>query len=354
MELDRLPRLREIKVSRSNTGRGEIAPFWTHTKEEILIEEKDDLLHLPTSNDPTWIETNFFSFTIPEHRIHGLLFAGFRTNLKLVGSLVAVWQGSKKQPLEADHYDLRSYIPFPDGDLNDYRLANGLSVKILDPMMRYQVDYTDAKRGTEIHLVFEAIMPPVSYPGGAHFDQAGKVDGTLVLAGKEYRIDCFAPRDHSWGPRPETPAIAPPVSWLHGIFDRDFAFHLMATDDFSSKPFWAGAYPVPEGKNIVGGYIFKNGVVTQVTTARKRTLRTAGTLIPSGYVLELIDDRNSSYVFRGEVTALLPIFVSGNTMVMEAQTRWSYGDRIGWGESQDVFFNDFVNRFSSCAAENGA
>lgn len=334
-------------MDQTTIAKQEIAPFWTHTNESIPITGKDDLLHTPTSSDPTWIETNFFSFTIPEHRIHGLMFAGFRTNLKIVGSLVAIWQGMKEQPLAAEHYDLRGYVPFPDSDLDNYQLANGLSVKILEPMQRFQLDYADARRGTELHLVFDAIMPPVSYPGGAHFDQAGKVDGTLILKGKEYKVDCFSPRDHSWGPRPETPAIAPPVSWLHGIFGRDFAFHVMATDDESSAPFWASTYPVPAGKNLVGGYIFKDDVVTQVVTARKQTVRVPGKLTPTGYILELIDDKGESYTFRGEVTALLPIFVSGNTMVMEAQTSWRYGDRTGWGESQDVFFNDFVNRYGS-------
>lgn len=322
-----------------------VTPFWTHTKQSITIEAKDDLLHVPTG-DPTWIETNFFSFTIPEHQIHGLVFAGFRTNLKLVSSLVAVWQGDKAQPLEAEHYDLRSYVPFPLGDLDDYQLANGLSVKIIAPMQGFQIDYVDATRGTEIHFQFLGIMPPVSYPGGAHFDQAGKVDGRLVLGGKEYVIDCFAPRDHSWGPRPETAAVMPPVTWLHGIFGRDFAFHLMAIDDTSSKPFWADTYRVPEGKNVVGGYVFKDNVVTQVVAARKRTERHKDSLRPRGYVLELTDENGATFAVRGEATALLPIFVSGNTMVMEAQTRWIYGDRIGWGESQDVFFNDFVSRFT--------
>lgn len=54
--------------------------------------------------------------------------------------------------------DHRVHLPMPEGNLDDYSLANGFSVKILEPLKRYRVDYNSGT-GTEVHLVFDALMP---------------------------------------------------------------------------------------------------------------------------------------------------------------------------------------------------
>ena len=136
------------------------------------------------------------------------------------------------------------------------------------------------------------------------------------------------------------------MSWLHGIFGRDFAFHIMAIDDAESKPAWAGTYPAPPaGKNILGGYIFKDGVVHGIASARKKTLREADGFTPCGYALDILDTAGNSHAIRGELTALLPSHTSGNWMIMEAQTRWECSGRTGWGESEDLLSSDFIRRF---------
>lgn len=321
--------------------------MWSYGGEETKITAQDDLLHPAPANEPSWIETNYFCFHIPEHRINGLVHLTFRPNLKIVASWVTVWQGNKKTILSAEHQDWRCFVPYPAGDLDDFELESGVRIKCLEPMQRYQVDYANAKGDTRFNMVFDAIMPPAPYPGGAaHFDQAGKVDGMLLLAGKEYKIDCFAARDHSWGPRSEAPLAAPPMSWLHGIFGRDFAFHLMAIDDAESQPEWAGTYPAPPtGKNILGGYLFKDGVVHRIVTARKKTEREADGITHRSHKLELVDDAGTTYTINGEVTANLPSHFAGNWLIMEAQMRWECAGRTGWGEAEDVLSSDFVRRF---------
>ena len=38
-------------------------------------------------------------------------------------------------------------------------------------------------------------------PGGRHYDQGGRISGTIRIGESETQIDCLAYRDHSWGPR---------------------------------------------------------------------------------------------------------------------------------------------------------
>jgi hypothetical protein len=38
-------------------------------------------------------------------------------------------------------------------------------------------------------------------PGGRHYDQGGRIAGTIRIGDSETQIDCLAYRDHSWGPR---------------------------------------------------------------------------------------------------------------------------------------------------------
>ena len=52
-------------------------------------------------------------------------------------------------------------------------------------------------------VAFEAISPPHYAVGGAqgHFEQTGRVRGTIRLGDEHWDVDGFGVRDKSWGPR---------------------------------------------------------------------------------------------------------------------------------------------------------
>jgi hypothetical protein len=309
-----------------------------------MITEKDDLLHKPTSNEYSWTETNYFGFHLPDKRMNGEVYVWLHPNLKVASSGVYVWQGIKKNQLAAEYFDYRHFLPFPKGDLDDYELVNGLKIKTLEPLKKYRVDYVDEARKTEVHFIWEAIMPPEPYASGMHFDQAGKVDGTLILKGEEHKIDSFHTRDHSWGPRQEFPRVGiPPFAWVTGIFDRDFAFHITGFDEPVPK---ALQYPGKDaGGRLEAGYVFRNGTTRKLLSAVKKTERGEDGLQPSKVYIELTDEQNNSYSIRGEVTALLPWHTWPNMLVFMCQTRWECEGKIGWGHVQDISQNDYVNQF---------
>lgn len=84
--------------------------------------------------------------------------------------------------------------------------------------MDYRLAYEDPDAGLAVDLEFRATMPAVGHkrsepPFGAsaHFDQAGRVTGTVEFDGEASDVDCFALRDRSWGLRSER--IAPDFSY---------------------------------------------------------------------------------------------------------------------------------------------
>lgn len=304
-----------------------------------------DLMHTPTSDDYTWSENTYFGFHIPEQRINGEIYVWLHTNLRVASSGVFIWRGMKKATLAAEYFDFRQFLPFPHTDLDDYELVNGLHVRVLETERKYQVGYVDESRRTEVHLLYEAIAPPMPYEGRSHFDQPMKTTGAVVLQGKEFRVDGFFTRDRSWGARSEVTQPGPPFTYVTGIFDERLAFHLTASDSAEASPEWSGVYTLPRGTNLVSGYVLDGGQVRRLRKAHKKTYRGPDGLRPRRIDLELADQEGNRYDIRGDVTAIMPWHPWPNLLCYMCQVRWDHAGRIGWGDIHEIMSNDFVHRF---------
>lgn len=168
----------------------------------------DDGFHQPSEH---WWETEtaWFSFHVAERRLGGWLYSQVLPVQGVCNGGAWVWDASSTGALyEVNHQGLA--LP-PGLDLRDVSLPNGNRIRVVEPLMRYEVQYADPGR-FEADLVFEGIMAPHSHPlgvapfwRGRHLDQPGRVSGRVRLHGEELRVDCFSGRDRSWGPRPRGP-----------------------------------------------------------------------------------------------------------------------------------------------------
>jgi hypothetical protein len=309
----------------------------------------DELLH-PVAGDAPYAltETSYFGFNLPERRINGEIYVWFHPRLRVASAGVFCWQGMKPTALAAEYYDYRLYLPYPERQIDDYSLANGLRFRVEEPLARVELAYDDPERHTHLRLVSRAVMPPAVIPGGGHFVQAVRTEGELVLDGQAHPIDGWFTRDRSWGaPREERPYPVPPLGWLVGVFGDDFAFHVRAFDDPALGPEWAGHYAFPQaGQNLRFGYVWREGRLVALARAAKRTVRAADGLAPVAFELELEDVEGVRHPIRGEVTARLPWNTWSNVLVYMCQTRWRSGEREGYGDAQDMLFPDYVRRFS--------
>ena len=125
--------------------------------------------------------------------------------------------------------------------------------------------------------------------------------GSLTLYGERIAIDGYFMRDRSWGAeRHETPRDLPPITWMTGIVDASWSFHLVAFDDPALAPEWLGRYSSPKvGENLMWGYLHDSRGTSSIRAARKRTLREADGVTPKGFELEIEDQHGQVLPLQG-------------------------------------------------------
>jgi hypothetical protein len=312
----------------------------------------DDLLHREMNSavdDPALTETQFLGFSVPEAGIHCLNYLWVHPNLELLTGGVWAWQGVKRHQLAAELFDMRQFMedePIRKGDLADFELPMGYRVKVLQPLEKIRIAYDDPSRGNAFDVTLTAIMPPAMVASGKHFDQAMRTEGEITLRGRSHRVDGYTVRDRSWGEvRPENPRAVPPLHWLTGVFDDDFAFHMMGVEDPSSDPIWKEAFP--DGGSLTAinrGWIWRNGELTGLASARLTTRWNVDTGYPVGHTLQLIDTNGFELSLTGTITASCSWSTWSNVNMLISLSRWEHDGRIAWGDSQVATWTDFVYR----------
>ena len=310
--------------------------------------ESDELLHPQYTGvvtDDSLSETQYFGISIPDQRIHGLGYLWHRPNLKIITGGIWVFQGIKDRTLDAEMFDMRAFMRDTAlaNDLHEYRLDNGYGVRIIEPLKRHQMTYEDAARGNRVDLEFSAVTPPVMFGDGKHFEQGMRVRGEIALRGKTYRMDGTTIRDRSFGkPRPERSMTKPPLSWMVSVFNDEFAFNCNMFDHVGSNAQATGAFAVPQDGALNGGWVWRNGRVTRIVSARKRVEREAGSLLPKRIELELIDEQGNTLRMDGRLVASCPWTTWPNLIFANSLMRWECDGHVGYGDCQEALWTDYL------------
>ncbi|MET0661119.1 MAG: hypothetical protein ABW110_23520 [Steroidobacteraceae bacterium] len=309
----------------------------------------DDLLH-PQANrtveGDSLTETQYFGFNVPHAALHGYMYCWHHPNLKVVSGGVWSWRGIKRESLACELFDQRLFMSdaLLANDLHSYRLDNGYSVEILEPLQRHRVRYSDPARGNSIELEYEALMPPVMFANGKHFEQAMKVKGAVTLRGKRFDVDSYNIRDRSWAKlRPEDPYAIPPVAWHTGAFNDRFIFNCTASDHPDVDPDWKSLFPdFPSDRVLNAGWIYRDGELSAVVDCRKRTVRDRSNLYPHSIHMILTDERGRQLNINGQVVAACMMSNWWNIRGVVCLTRWQCEGHTGYGDTQEPQWNDYV------------
>jgi hypothetical protein len=292
-----------------------------------------------------WTETNYFGFDVPGVPLHVGLYALFRPNLGVVNSAVFVNSRKVDASWEIDFWDSRAYLPMPEsGSLLDYSLANGLSVRCLEPNRLWDLRY-DNGESFEVDVRFEALMEPfdihdpamdprakntrgdlsagAAYAG--HFDMTGAVTGHIVLNGVRHEVDALCTMDHSWGVREERQLGV--MTWLQAHFSREFAVHAMFDFDPSIGP------DQPFEAHLTHGYILDHGKGVGLKDGTARITRTG--MYADTLRLELVDAQEREWTIDGEAQTRAPIQYWPGSMAFMVMPRWRLADQVGYGTSTD-------------------
>ncbi|MEQ1888804.1 MAG: hypothetical protein ABL951_06445 [Alphaproteobacteria bacterium] len=291
---------------------------------------RDDHFHFDEIGDEWWAtETSWFSFHHPERRLGGWFYTLIRPNIGTVTGGAWIWDHRAHLPWEVPYTANYSALQLPKGiDLADCKLPNGVSIRVLEPCMKYALGYDDGER-LQASLVFAGIMPPEpltaigsTFGSAHHFDQFGHVTGEIILHGEKIAIDCIGMRDRSWGRRPEDrPANA---AYVTGAASPDHAF-LAITKNGG-----------PVSDPVTYGFLRRDGRTVSLAGGERVVERDAA----NGWVTRI---RLTARDTQGrELSAVgVPVsktilnrhtFIDVNSLI-----RWEIDGAIAWGEDQDMW-----------------
>ena len=90
----------------------------------------DDEFHPPTSDDPEWTETCWFTFAVPERNLSGQLYPYFKTNQGVAAGGAFFWDGRNERPETCVYAKQFWHLPLIDQKLTDLTLANGIRYEL--------------------------------------------------------------------------------------------------------------------------------------------------------------------------------------------------------------------------------
>lgn len=290
-----------------------------------MITPADDSFHEPTSGDRWFTETAWYSFWVPERRLSGTLYAWFRPNLRIAASCVALWDDRGESPWEVLHHDYQWHLPWPDGDLADLELRNGLRHRTLEPLTRYRVAYDD-RDGVSLDLRFDALMAPheipTGTPGQSHLDQPVRAIGTLDLRGEAIEVDCLSMRDRTWGRRPDRVKGRFRSGYTSASVSADHGFHAITRHEGGMDA-------------VVAGYLVRDGRCADLVAGERRVDRDRGR--PVRVAVEATDADGRELHAQGSCVNRFAWFNRPTNIAWMSLARWSIDGQEAWGEDQDIW-----------------
>lgn len=290
---------------------------------EPTVSAEDDGFHGPTSDDPTWIETVWFPFWLPElgASIHTRVW--FRANEGLQGGAVTAWKGENRY-LAHDSWTEELASP---PDLRDLEMAGRFRLEVVEPLHTYRVTHTSDH--LDVEVTFRALMEPnpvapEESPGmfAGHLEQPGRVQGRVRLADRSFDVDCGSVRDRSWGPRTMRPGLR--LGNAHGT-----------TVDGSA--FFAYVNPDADGRErITSGYWQSDGRAARLVGGERRTELDGD--FPTAVEIDAHDALGRRLQVRGECRNRQAVDAGHDLYAVLNLVRWDLPDgTFAWGENHDIW-----------------
>jgi hypothetical protein len=339
--------------------------------EDTPFVPEDDTYHEPTTDDPQWVETTWWSLNVPERRIGAWLHAGYHANRGTVTWRVFAWDTDGREPGRLAYYRSKPEVPMPAGaDLRDISFPEGgFSVRMLTPLMDYHVGFSDPDEGFAVEFEHRSAHPPHRFtPGEApalhnpHLDQLGHLVGELRLRGERIPIDCWSVRDRTWGPRggahsqSQKPAyvegkhrVADPggprwreierergrgrIQYVFGHVDDRTGFLSFVRPQDGDARGWS---PM----NM--GWLLKDGRFSRLdkTRSRMKNYRDPATGLSAHMEVLAVDRDGRSMEAEGFAVSHMAEGGTGSNALM----RWEMEGQIGWGEDQDGWRQDHFRK----------
>jgi hypothetical protein len=295
----------------------------------------------PKDDNPYWNESVWFSVSIPERRIHGMIQYYFRPNMGLLNGGPCLWDRSGLFQWNCLYYNWSHLQALPPGqDKFAMQARNSLSVRVIEPLTRYKIDY--GKDGFELDLEWTALGPMHELRTGDagqqatakfHIEQPGRMKGTIRRHGESFAVDGFSMRDTSYGARDYESLATGGYFW--GIAGES-SFHALCMDVAGSGGREA---------NCIGGYIMKDGEMASLVSGRRRVLE-FGQFGPARVQFEGTDKLGRTIRATGSIDPGLVFTGYTDHTVVWSLTEWDWDGVAHWGDNQEFRPDDQFRRIA--------
>lgn len=273
---------------------------------------------------------------LPEHGIAGFLYPslrgeeGARVRMSLFGPGVG----------EEVHEGLEGHAP-TGSDFDDWQFGP-LRLSITDPHKRVELKW-DGER-IRLDAVYTASFPVYgfsshpdglpAYYGDDRTEQHGRITGTLSLDGREFRLDHWLFRDHSWGPR--VWGLNQHYKWFHAAAGGN------STHFFEMQSF---------GRRHVQGYLIKDGSMTHVRDVTYQ-YRFDDAMMHKAITATIVDFDGRQLVVEGEAFANIQLDFDSETYLNEAALNVVIDGEIGtgwcefcWNKAYYLYAKNYVKTY---------
>ena len=309
----------------------------------MAIEVADDYFH-ERPKHPYWNEAGWFSFMDMERDMAGWVYLYHRPNIGYTVGGVCAWDKNGAENYDCLCYDWGEPYPMREGtNMFDCEIDNGLKVSIIEPLKSYKLDYVGQNAytagGCTLDLTFTAPMLPhdAGMPAGldewgkGHYDQSGRMKGTLKLGRQTIAIDCVSQRDHSWGIRKLNGNPRGQMIWAIG--DKS-SFHALAV---SKLPMDQDPV-IGTTEQVIIGYYLKDGIYGDIKNAGTiKVVERDATGRPVRYLLQAVDSLGRVLEAEGRIRNMLNWQGYSWLMTFWSLVEWRFDGQVAFGEGQDYW-----------------
>lgn len=264
-----------------------------------MFDIQDEERHLPAPV-PHWQESFYFNWGTPDAEHFGFTRIGLSADKRTADAVLMHFVGGRPRIVYAS-----TDVPLDRTTAESASMAEGLTVAALTYTMREAFGTWHISLGGQnpVELDWTAHTPVIdfhdSFDEGVeriqeHFEQAGRVHGTVTIDGVAHEIDALGERDKSWGVRDWNGLLG--WDWIVGQFGEDLAFNATRSDvagELLSTGFvWAGG----EAQTIVD-------VDVSYTWVRKHR--------PDAAVIRIVVKSGRIYTIRATARGRMPLAKNG-------------------------------------------
>lgn len=318
----------------------------------------DEFLHAP-SPEFHFNESYYFNFIDPASKTGGWTRMGILPNQENdIGALMLYAGGSRilgagcggRATLKDGKFEMEKLEYHCLEPLKEWRIRFNREMADIDDSRKFSEISPDTLKFTdvEVDLRFEGMAPcfdfknthptaiaemivkaetrfgdlrQVAVVSGAHYEQPGRISGTIRIRDEEFPFRGSGQRDHSWGIRDWS---APRLwTWLTCQFEGELAFNLTRVAIASVDLFF--------------GFVSRDGVNYPLRRAALETEFESDGITQRRLRFKIEDTGGKTLEITGDVLTVAPLRLESQghkTLINEALTEYHFQDRIGFGISE--------------------